>query len=493
MSRVSVSEGLLQGLSEDGVLKFLGIPYASPPTAERRWCSPLPAVPWSGVRLATNFGPICPQTIGACFNVRQPTQSEDCLYLNVWTRRCDALAKRPVMVWIHGGGFFGGAGSEDGYDGSHLALRDVVLVTFNYRLGAFGFLARPEVGANFGIEDQIAPLRWVQANIISFGGDPGKVTVFGESAGAHSIRTLMSCPGAYGLFHRVILESAGFGDPAIFPSQSFDRTWQASETLFNRLGTHDLSKLRAIPTDVIRDASHELCGVPPPPGRIHTPANLIWRPVLDGKIVQEGFPGCPSNVPVIMGCVENEARYFLKPSGSYNTDVLEKLAHNLYGHMSSRALEYLESLDLTLYERIDKLFTTAIFSEPALHSARKFAALGYSVYHFHFNRCTPGARLTNDLVKHTSEIRYIFGTLTEDRGHDHVDEEISQLMQSAWISFALNGVPTSLDGHEWPVYREAEPLTAWIENDLTIRPFPSTDLISLLNLLRLSVCEQENV
>ena len=484
MARAHITQGTLQGLSEGDVLEFLGVPYAAPPTGDRRWHSPDPPATWEGIRNATSFGPICPQTIGASFDVRQATQSEDCLYLNVWTRSCDKSAKQPVMVWIHGGGNLGGAGSEDACDGTNLARKGATVVTFNYRLGAFGFLAHPEIGANFGVQDQIAALCWVQTNIAAFGGDPANVMIFGESAGAVAVRTLFACPAASGLFHRAVLQSAGFEAPAIVPSWSYDRAKEAAEALFMRLGTRDLSELRRVPTDVVKDASHALSGIPPPPGHIHTPANLTWMPVVDGDIMQEGFSGCLPHVPVMMGCVENEARYFLKPKGSYTHAFMGKMAQALYGQGAGRALESLESNGLTLYHCLDKLFTTAIFTEPALESARKFASLGHRVYYYHFNQCSPGAVMTNELAKHTAEIRYVFGNLTEDAEYHRSDVEISRLMQHAWFSFACDGVPSTLDGLAWPVYSVAVPLTAWIENELAIRPFPELELVSLLRTAR---------
>ena len=484
MARAYIAQGTLQGLAEGSVLKFLGVPYAASPTGDRRWRSPDPPAAWEGTRDATTFGPICPQTIGASFDVRQTAQSEDCLYLNIWTQSCDTTAKQPVMVWIHGGGNLGGAGSEDAFDGTNLARKGATVVTFNYRLGAFGFLAHPEIGANFGVQDQIAALSWVQTNIAAFGGDPANVMVFGESAGAVAVRTLMACPSANGLFHRAVLQSAGFEAPAAVQPRSYGRAQEAAEALFTRLGTRDLSELRRVSTDVVKDASRALSGIPPPPGHIHTPANLTWMPVVDGEIMQEGFSGLLPHVPVMMGCVENEARYFLKPAASYTRAMLEKMAQTLYAPVAAQALDFLESSGLALYDCLDKLFTAAIFTEPALDSARTFATLGHRVHHYHFNRRSPGALSTNELAKHTSEIRYVFGNLLGNDDYDQTDEYISHLMQHAWFSFACDGVPTTPDGVEWPLYSTSVPLSAWIENELVIRQSPQDELTGMLQTIR---------
>ncbi|GAD96297.1 hypothetical protein NECHADRAFT_86156 [Paecilomyces variotii No. 5] len=482
MAQVHISSGTLQGFSEQNVLKFLGIPYAAPPTGSRRWKSPDPPDAWEGVRDATSFGPVCPQTIGACFDLRQQVQSEDCLYLNIWTQTREAAAKQPVLVWIHGGGNLGGSGSEDAYDGTYLAQRGATVITFNYRLGAFGYLAHSDVGANFGVQDQIAALEWVHTNIVAFGGDPKNVMIFGQSAGAVAVRTLMSCPKAHGLFHRAVLQSGGFGRPAIIPFITYDRAQRAAEALFEKLRGRTLSELQKIPTDALKEASHALSGLPPPPDRIHTPAHLIWMPVVDGVTVQEGFPGWKDGVPVLVGCVENEARYFIKPSRPFTKDMVQKVAGLLYGSRAIKALELLESSKLTPYECFDKLFTSAIFTEPAFQSAKEFAALGRWVYVYHFNRCSPGSITKNELAKHTAEIRYIMGTMEEGTEYDRTDVDISGLMQNAWLSFARYGIPTSPEGLTWPRFDASEPSVVWIEgNGFTIRPFPKTELVSLLN------------
>ena len=170
--RVAVEQGELEGIDHEGMYCFLGIPYAAPPVGELRWRPPEPPARWVELRSAKQFSPIAVQTVGASFNLRVSEQSEDCLYLNVWTTTLDAGARQPAMVWIHGGGNLGGSGSEDAFDGTRLAKRGVTVVTFNYRLGAFGFLAHPDIGANFGVLDYVAALQWVATNIAAFGGDP---------------------------------------------------------------------------------------------------------------------------------------------------------------------------------------------------------------------------------------------------------------------------------------------------------------------------------
>ena len=220
---IRLDTGLVAGdVVEEGaqMLVFRGIPYAAPPVGEQRWKPPTPVDAWEGVRDAKQFSAACPQGPGLARLTGEglPTLSEDCLYLNVWTGAAGTDAKQPVMVWIHGGGLSLGWGHQRTYDGTDLAARGVVLVSINYRLGALGFLAHPLLSAeggvsgNYGLLDQVAALQWVQRNIAAFGGDPGNVTIFGESAGGTSVQALLASPHAKGLFHRAIAQSPWLND-----------------------------------------------------------------------------------------------------------------------------------------------------------------------------------------------------------------------------------------------------------------------------------------
>lgn len=517
--QVQVQQGLVAGFVEDDIFKFFGIPYAAPPVGELRWRPPTTPSEWDGVRECKKFSAVCPQVVGATSPMRQERQSEDCLYLNIWTQSLESSARRPVMVWIHGGGNLGGAGSEENCDGSRLAARGATVVTFNYRLGAFGFLAHPDWGANFGLLDQVAALRWVRQNVGAFGGDHENVTVFGESAGAVAVRNLLSCPQADGLFHRAILQSAGFERPAFTPAWSYGRTQKATEALFDMLGTRDPVRLRLhVDENAVKRASHALCGIPPPVGQIRTPADLIWMPVVDGRVVlgDDDAPGWViSDVPVLLGCVENEARYFLRPNLAYPPEALERMVQALCGPHGDRILAILHSeaevgggADSTTYDLMDQLMTSMIFTEPALESLRKFSTGGgqqqrRQLYHYHFNRRSPGSLVSRELAKHTTDIRYVFGTLfagENDGGggegyYDETDAEISEAMQEAWLSFARDGFPSCFSFHDttsrrvkvhWPPYDCAKPLTTYIGDDgVEIRPFPITDMMTFVNLHRL--------
>jgi para-nitrobenzyl esterase len=490
--RVVVAQGALEGVEKDGVHRFLGVPYAAPPIGDRRWRAPAPAMDWAGVREAKQFGAVAMQVVGGQPGIELAPQSEDCLYLNIWTCSLEADARRPVMVWIHGGGNLGGSGSEDWCDGSELARRGATVVTFNYRLGAFGFLAHPAIGANFAVLDQVEVLRWIRANISEFGGDPNNVTIFGESAGAVAVRTLLSCPHARGLFHRGVIQSAGFEAPAFTPAWSYERAVNAAEKLMDRLGTRDPDALRLVSSEDVTRASHEFSFVSPAPGQVHTPANLVWMPVPDGEIVIGGeFPGWPDDVPLLLGCVENEARYFIRPPGSaprpgppqadYTASLLEGMTRTLCGPSADVVLEHLHDAHDSFYEKLDRVFTSAIWTEPALATVERFAAMGRTFYYYHFARVSPGARSSGQLAQHSCEIRYVFGNLTRDGFYDEIDGEVAEFVQDAWFSFARDGVPRLRDGEAFAPYTRASPTMTWIGSSVESRPFEVTPIMAAIH------------
>jgi para-nitrobenzyl esterase len=252
-----VEQGALAGVTVDGISSFKGIPFAAPPVGELRWQAPQPADVWAGTRNANAYGNACIQPVVQSLEGSEPVgaQSEDCLYLNVWTAGADPNAKRPVMVWIHGGAYNVGAGGLKMYDGTALAKRGAVLVNFNYRVGSLGFFAHPALEQaspngpiNFGLLDQIAALQWVKKNIATFGGDPNNVTIFGESAGGQSVLALYASPLAKGLFQRGIAQSS-YG----IPEAPRTKALEVGANVANAIGLNGanatLSELRAVPAE----------------------------------------------------------------------------------------------------------------------------------------------------------------------------------------------------------------------------------------------------
>ena len=483
-SRATIAQGVLEGLRADGIHKFLGIRYAAPPIDELRWHEPRPPASWAGVRDAKAFGPACLQTVGAVSDMRVAGQSEDCLFLNVWTSTLDRGARRPVMVWIHGGGNLGGAGSEAISDGTLLAVRGAVVISFNYRLGAFGFLFHEAFGGNFAVQDQLAALRWVGENIEAFGGDPDRVTIFGQSAGAVAVRSLLSCPAAEGLFHRAILQSAGFEPPAFALAWSRQRAEKAAESLFDRIGTSDPALLRRHPAEAVKALSHELSGIFPRPGQVHTPANLVWMPVPDGRhVCEETLSRQLGRIPLLMGCTHNEARYFLKPDRQYPDGMLGAMAGVLCGRQAEAVIAALSSASSDPYASLDLLFTTAIFHEPALATRERVVALGGELYVYRFDRVSPGALQSGDLARHTADIPYVFGTLGDDPGYDADDSALADLMQTAWLAFA-GGCPPETGGRAWPRSGGHGAPAAIIGSDIRFAPIDEEPVLGLIHELR---------
>jgi para-nitrobenzyl esterase len=481
---VATVQGMLRGTSDQGIHRFLGIPYARPPIDELRWCPPSPPLRWKGVRDATAFGPACLQGMAPGSNLRTDRESEDCLYLNVWTTDANAGAGQPVMVWIHGGGNLFGAGSEAVCDGASLAAKGVTVVTINYRLGAFGFLADPVFGANFAVQDHVAALLWVRANIAGFGGDPNNVTVFGQSAGAVAVRSLLHCPQARGLFHRAIIQSAGFEAPAGGDWWSYQRANAASQQLFDRLGSRDLAALRAAPADSVLAASRALSGAMDRPGYARTPAQLVWTQVNDGQTVVGGeYPGWGPRVPIMLGTVENEGRFFVPPGREYGRDMLENTVAQFAGNRTGEVLALFDARGLTPWQGLDELITTVIFTEPAMATMNLLADKGRPLFYYHFRRLAPGAGRSQELVRHTAELPYVFGTLADNDFYDATDRTIGDAMQDAWVAFARSGVPAS-GGTDWPRYVAETPTASIIGDTIEHEAFPVTALMKLIHSMR---------
>jgi para-nitrobenzyl esterase len=498
MSNVRIEQGALAGAEHDGVHNFLGIPYAAPPVGDLRWAPPAPPAAWDGVRGATVFGNSAIQSVHTGFDPGSP-ESEDCLNLNVWTIDPVLGARLPVMVWIHGGGFLNGSAAMPLWSGQRLAQRGVVVVSLNYRLGAFGFLAHPEVGCNFGLQDWVAALNWVQRNITAFGGDPGNVTVFGQSAGGAASRALLCAPAARGLFHRAVIQSAGYEDYAVVPSPSYGRAAQATENMFGHLGSSDFAELRRLPAEKIREASFAESGVIPPPGQVHTPANLVWYPVADDQVMTEDFSGWADDVPIMFGATQHEARMFHKPTGLYGhesqssldpadvytTETLANMATVMGGQRAGDILAHFESRGLRPYEALAELDTTGVWHEPALASYERYAAMGdRTAYNYRFARVSPGARRSGLLAQHSAEIPYLFGPTTPRDDYDETDVQVSNTIQHAWTEFARTGVPRNPDGTPWPACTPTDPQYTIIDDHTKSVPLDITPVCKMIHSQR---------
>jgi para-nitrobenzyl esterase len=462
--RRSTRTGTVEGVRLGSVDAFLGIPYAAPPVGANRWRAPQPLTLWSGVRPATTFGPSCwqpvePKGFGPWTHeyVVQHDVSEDCLYLNVWAPADDAGSSKPVLVWIHGGAFCQGSGSVAIYDGRALASQGVVVVTINYRLGVLGFLAHPDLGresgtsagyGNFGLQDQIAALRWVQANIAAFGGDPDAVTVAGQSAGAVSVHMLMSSPLAAGLFHRAIAQS---GPPTLVPIKSREQAEADGLALAAELREPGVRALRALS---VQELTRTLAPGP------------RFGPMVDGVVLpawppQLGLAQGTSSVPMIVGQTADENSGLDPDYGSADPARLSLLMQRYFGDQAPQmSAHYLQSAS----ERVDVAYRAASLDRWltalwhwAEHRWRRGCA---PMFAYLFEHIQPGPDAARYGAFHTSEVPYALATLdaAPQRPFTDIDRRVCAITSNYWLNFVKTGNPNGQCLAHWPELDPGSPV-----------------------------------
>lgn len=455
--RLSTPQGDLIGEVDPdagGVSSFKGIPYAAPPVGELRWRAPQPPADWQGERMADSFGADCMQTSYATdsFFYRPARHtSEDCLFLNVWTAATSG-ERRPVMVWIHGGALTRGSGAVPTYDGTSLARKGVVVVTINYRLGVFGYFAHPElvteseqgIAGNYGILDQIQALHWIQRNISSFGGDPGNVTIFGESAGAWSVNFLVASPLAAGLFHKAIGESGARLDPR----PTLEVAAVEGAALANELGLASLAQLRALPALQLLDESERL--------RFRTDG------VVDGKVLPDQpysifAAGQHNRVPVLVGFNAEEGTTLGALSRLPEShDAYVARIQTLYGELADEFLSVYPPGDLR-QSTLDA-FRDSSFGWNMVTWARFTREAGDNAWLYYFTHRPPGPERDLLGAYHAAEIAYVFDnahTLRHPAGA--ADQVIAGAMSDYWVAFARQGDPNSGDLPRWLPYSVEQP------------------------------------
>lgn len=498
---VRTTYGPVSGLrTADGAVEvFAGVPYARPPVGELRWRPPVPPQPWTAVRAATEFAdvPVQPSSSFALRALQQtvdvplaevfvnpyPT-GEDSLYLNVWRPTRPRSAALPVIVTVPGGGFATGSGELPVLDGAALARRgDVVTVTVNYRLGVFGFLAHPELDAesryassgNYGLLDQVAALRWVEDNIAAFDGDPQRITIAGESAGAESVCLLSTMPAAEGLFDRAIGGSGGClgtaGDTAAGDQvDTRDAARRAGLELSSRLGGASVAELRAMPADRVFAASRELAG--------------HWRPSIDGHVLRRAAAevlaaGEQHDVPILVGSNADEAS--LARAAPPDTDPVAYRA-DVERRFGTDAEEYLrlypgrsdsEVLDSILHADADRVMHRAVHLWARDHAGTADA------YVYYFTRVPPDPALREFGAYHAAELMYAYGTLgaAGDAGYTPADLRLSEQMTDHWVRFAATGDPNGPGLPRWPSVAESPEHVMELGERSGVRPRPRAEAV----------------
>ncbi|NPT60862.1 carboxylesterase/lipase family protein [Paraburkholderia elongata] len=493
---VTVSQGQLKGEpSVDGeVTAFRGIPFASPPIGDLRWRAPRPPAAWTGLRDATRAKPIAIQQSmlgNSLLPFGDEHQSEDCLYLNVWTAATDAGERRPVIVWIHPGGFQFGSGSAPFFDGDAWARDGVVFVTINYRLAKLGFLAHPQlsvesdegISGNYGLLDQIAALQWVRDNIAEFGGDPGCVTIFGISAGASSVSLLMASPRARGLFHRAIAESGGSFGTVAEDSGVADR-WQtlAAATRSGKAWADGIAggaklDIRTLDVDTIRTASSV-------DGTNMQGIFDAAQPIVDGAVLPAGSYQIfesrqQAAVPLLVGSVANED---LVIGFSPNLTAYRAYVQAEYGDSAERFLALYpaatdaEAIAASLKANSHRVFTWQNWTWAHLH-----AAAGHDVYYYQFQKAPPVPADSYDEQAfprplgafHCSSIFFSFDRFSlRNWPWQPGDYVLGKTIRAAWVEFARTGRPAAKGLPDWPAFDPAAPRVMALNDEIGLTHVP---------------------
>lgn len=484
----TVTGGQIVGTIKDGIRSYKGIPFAAPPVGPNRWRAPQPVVPWKGVRKAQEYGPAPMQNravamfYSAKLNVKV---SEDCLYLNVWTPARRAGEKLPVMFWIYGGAFSSGLTGSPLYDGSSLAKKGVIVVSVGYRVGPFGFLAHPALSresghgsGTYGLQDMAAGLRWVKNNIARFGGDPGNVTIFGESAGGTAVNMLAASPLARGLFHRAIAQSAGHpfapvkrkadditGPPPLAMAE------QQGEAFLARLGVKNIEAARALPADAVQKAT-EGAGAP------------SFTMPLDGYVLPDDpyrlfLAGKFNYTPILVGTNSDDAGMFTPPGMT-----LSKYRETVKGIFGDKADALLtaypaatdaEAARAARHLLRDMTLAWGTWTWARLQSRQDKGAAYLYYFDRHDAKSPEGAA-------HGAEVPFVFGHVDPLFGRaTPEDRAFSETMQRYWTNFARTGNPNGPGLTPWPAFREPDARVLKFATDVSVQPIPNLEQLKVLD------------
>jgi para-nitrobenzyl esterase len=474
---VKVEGGLVQGTYEDGLTVYRGIPFAAPPVGDLRWKAPQPAAKWEDVLQATKFAP------GPMQGGNPPSgKSEDCLYLNVWTPAKSASDRIPVLVWIYGGGFGAGSTSERNYSGEILAKKDIVLVSIAYRVGLLGFYAHPELTAenpnhssgNYGLLDMIAGLQWIQENISAFGGDPDKVTIFGESAGGIAVSMLCASPLAKDLFHGAISQSGGsFGPPrpTTYPGENLKRLADAErdgKAYMENAGASSIAELRKIAADKL-------------------PGSRGW-PIIDGWVLPDDQvklyeAGKFNDTPILVGYNSDEGASFTR---TRDPKAFIDSVRQRYGTFADSLLKAYPVGTDSVPKTARDLSRDSAFGWHTWIWARLQSKMGKSkAYYYYFDQHPdyPADSPQADRGSpHGQDVAYVFGHLNPSSSRTtKTDLEISEAMVTYWTNFAKRGNPNSEGVPEWPAFSDANPVVMYFSQTPHTGPVPSADSLEVLD------------
>jgi len=454
---VKIETGVIQGTLENELLVYRGIPYAAPPLGVLRWRAPQAAAKWDGVRTAHEFGPACIQSNPAIANL--PAPSEDCLYLNVWSPARSAKDRLPVMVWIHGGGFIAGATAEKLYHSEHIAKKGVIVVTIGYRLGALGFLAHPDLSAendkhtsgNYGLLDMVAALKWVQRNISAFGGNPNRVTIFGESAGGIAVSMLCASPLAKGLFHGAISQSGGSFGPVRSGGgpgenlQSLADAERAGEKWALKAGVSSVADLRSLPADKLPAAvMGDGVGWP-----------VMDRWVIPGDQYTLYNAGRYNDTPVIVGHNSDEGATF---PGARTPQAYTDSVRRRYGSFAEKLLALYPAGEGALAKTARDLQRDTAFGWHTWTWVRLQSKTGKSkafLYYFdHHPEYPAGSPRAGFGAAHSDEMPLVFQQfgLPGRPQPNPQDQALSEMIVTYWTNFAKTGDPNGAGLPKWPAY-----------------------------------------
>ncbi len=485
-STVRTESGLVMASGTGGLAVFKAIPFAAPPVGELRWREPQPVKPWRDVRRADAFAPACMQSGVSMPGETPPMVNEDCLYLNIWTPAPKAAHMHlPVIVWIYGGGFSNGSASMPLYWGDRLARKGIVVVTFGYRVGPFGFLAHPELTAesahhtsgNYGFLDQIAALRWVKRNIAAFGGDPEQITIAGQSAGAASVSILLASPLAAGLFERAIAESGGMFEPLpLAPNYQLANAEREGLTYAASLGVKSLSALRALP------ASKLLQGK----------AGDISHPVVDPYVLPlspyDAFvSGRVHEVPILLGSNADEARSLIPDLDSVRALSFDADITKRWGALPPQLLSAYphatddQARDARLAFERDLRFGWDIWAWARLAAANANSP----VYYYHFTRKPPfpdGSVYSGWGASHFAELWYTFAHLDQERWvWTPADRKLADAISSYWVNFVKTGDPNGEGLPNWPQFTTADEKVLYLDDPVSVGGVPNLKTLEVFD------------